>query len=95
MVWGGVTPVAQPAVVGGSAPVVLPLIIPIPQERPYTRGRVASLHTPLVTAYGEEPVKTVYVKLAFDAVMVRNDGLTEQSILAAYKRQHQATVVTE
>ncbi len=95
MVWGGVAPVPQPAAVGTAVPAALPLVVPIPQERPYSRGKVASLDTQLVTAYGEEPVKTVYVKLAFDAVMVRNDGLTEQSILAAYKRERQGTVVTE
>jgi len=95
MVWGGTMPAAQqPMAVDGSAPALLPVVGPIPYERPYARGNVASLDAPLVTAYGEEPVKTVYVKLAFDAVMVRNDGLTQESILAAYKRQHQA-VATE
>ena len=31
---------------------------------------------------------TVKVPLAFDAVMVRNDGLTQESILASFKRQN-------
>lgn len=99
MVWGGTMPVAQPAAqpaaAGMAAPALLPVIGPIPHERPYARNTVASLDAPLTTAYAEEPVKTVYVKLAFDAVMVRNDGLTQESILAAYKRGHQAAVATE
>jgi rare lipoprotein A len=45
-------------------------------------------------AYGEPAVKTVYVDLAFDAVMVRNDGLTQESILAAYRRSHEAASQT-
>jgi rare lipoprotein A len=44
----------------------------------------------MAMGYQEEGVKTVTVDLAFDAVMVRNDGLTEDSILASFKRQKAA-----
>jgi len=65
--------------------VVLPEIGPYPYERPYgwQQGSMAM-------GYQEEGVKTVTVDLAFDAVMVRNDGLTEDSILASFKRQKAA-----
>ncbi len=97
MVWGGQMPAGQ-AALPQAAPsaqmaVILPEIGPIPYERPdYYRGAVpvASLDSPLEAAYQDAPVKTVTVQLAFDAVMVRNDGLTQDSILAAYHRQHQA-----
>lgn len=72
---------------------VLPDIGPVPYERPYySPGAVpmASKMSPLVAGYQEEPVKTVFVDLAFDAVMVRNDGLTQESILASAKRRHGA-----
>ncbi|PDT18028.1 hypothetical protein CO670_04305 [Rhizobium sp. J15] len=80
-----VAPSAQSA--GNGAPafeqmVVLPEIGPMPYERPYG-GRQGSL----ALGYQNEAVKTVTVDLAFDAVMVRNDGLTQQSILASTKRQ--------
>lgn len=84
---------AQAMPSGGVFEVVLPQIGPIPYERPdFYRGAVpvASLETPLVAGYQEAPVRTTKVELAFDAVMVRNDGLTQQSILASYHRQHQA-----
>ena len=63
--------------------VVLPEIGPIPYERPngWSKG------TSLAMNYQEAVV--VNVPIAFDAVMVRNDGLTQDSILAAAKR-HQA-----
>jgi len=60
--------------------VVLPDIGPIPYERP--NGWGSSL------AMGYQETETVTVPIAFDAVMVRNDGLTQESILAAYKRQY-------
>ncbi len=60
--------------------IVLPEIGPMPYERPQNS---------LALGYQNEEVKTVTVDLAFDAVMVRNDGLTQDSILAAAKR-HQA-----
>jgi len=63
--------------------VVLPEIGPMPYERPQNS---------LALGYQNEEVKTVTVDLAFDAVMVRNDGLTQDSILAAAKR-HQAKSV--
>jgi rare lipoprotein A len=85
---------SAPAAETGAGAVVLPVIGPIPRDRP-SIGRVASGGTgTLVAGYSEEPVKTVYVELAFDAVMVRNDGLTQESILASYKRQHQAASLT-
>lgn len=72
--------------------VVLPMIGPVPYERPDFAPGMASLAAPslgsTVAAYQDAPVKTVYVNLAFDAVMVRNDGLTQESILSAYRRQH-------
>jgi rare lipoprotein A len=40
--------------------------------------------------YQDESVKTVTVDLAFDAVMLRNDGLTQDSILASFKRRQTA-----
>ena len=93
---------------GGSMPavesvepttVVLPLIGPIPYERPDFAPGMASINDPsigsMVAAYQNAPVKTVYVDLAFDAVMVRNDGLTQESILSAYHRQHQGTTQTD
>jgi rare lipoprotein A len=63
--------------------VVLPEIGPIPFERPngWSKG------TSLAMGYQEE-ARTVNVPLAFDAVMVRNDGLTQESILASFKRQN-------
>ncbi|WP_027684648.1 septal ring lytic transglycosylase RlpA family protein [Rhizobium leguminosarum] len=64
--------------------VVLPEIGPMPYERPQNS---------LALGYQNEEVKTVTVDLAFDAVMVRNDGLTQDSILAAAKR-HQAKSAT-
>jgi rare lipoprotein A len=83
MTWGGSEPSAQ------GVPVSLPQFGPIPYERPDFRPGFAALTAPsLAVAYGEPAVKTVYVDLAFDAVMVRNDGLTQESILAAYRRQH-------
>lgn len=63
--------------------VVLPEIGPRPYERPYGWQQGGSL----AMGYQEDVVKTVTVDLAFDAVMVRNDGLTEESILASFKRQ--------
>jgi rare lipoprotein A len=102
MVWGGQMPAGQaPApqmAPTGQITVILPAIGPIPYERPDSfRGAVpmASLDTPLEAAYQEAPVKTVTVQLAFDAVMVRNDGLTQDSILAAYHRQHEAKTQTD
>ncbi|MBY5812910.1 septal ring lytic transglycosylase RlpA family protein [Rhizobium leguminosarum] len=58
--------------------VVLPEIGPMPYERPQNS---------LALGYQNEEVKTVTVDLAFDAVMVRDDGLTQESILASAKRQ--------
>lgn len=65
--------------------VVLPEVGPYPYERPYGWQQGS-----MVMGYQEEGVKTVAVGLAFDAVMVRNDGLTEESILASFKRQQAA-----
>nr|WP_246703229.1 MULTISPECIES: septal ring lytic transglycosylase RlpA family protein [unclassified Rhizobium] len=93
MEWnGGAMPAAESA---EPSMVVLPRIGPIPYERPDFSRRLASLKDETlgstVAAYQEAPVKTVYVNLAFDAVMVRNDGLTQQSILSSYHRQRQGT----
>lgn len=82
-------PAATPAPVLGNSGqafgqmVVLPEIGPVPYERPYGYGQGGSL----AMGYQDEDVKTVTVELAFDAVMVRNDGLTQDSILASLKRQ--------
>lgn len=62
--------------------VVLPEIGPMPYERPYGGSQPS-----LALGYQNEAVKTVTVDLAFDAVMVRNDGLTQASILASARRQ--------
>lgn len=97
MTWGGqAVPMVEPASesVSTSGSVYLPEIGPIPYERPDFRPGYASVRASAPSealAYGEPAVKTVYVPLAFDAVMVRNDGLTQESILAAYKRKHEAT----
>ncbi|ACE91203.1 rare lipoprotein A precursor protein [Rhizobium phaseoli] len=79
--------VAPPASSSNAAPafeqmVVLPEIGPMPYERPYGGSQPS-----LALGYQNEDVKTVTVDLAFDAVMVRNDGLTQASILASAKRQ--------
>lgn len=97
MTWNGgpmpTTEAAEPTMV------VLPQIGPIPYERPGSSHRMASLGDQsfgsTVAAYQNAPVKTVYVDLAFDAVMVRNDGLTQESILSAYRRQHHGTTQTD
>ncbi|MGY5776923.1 septal ring lytic transglycosylase RlpA family protein [Rhizobium sp. LEGMi135b] len=93
MEWnGGAMPAAETV---DPTMVVLPRIGPIPYERPDVSRRLASLSDATmgssIAAYQEAPVKTVYVDLAFDAVMVRNDGLTQESILSSYRRQHQGT----
>ncbi len=93
MMWnGGAMPAAEPM---EPTMIVLPRIGPIPYERPDISRRLASVKDQAlgstVAAYQEAPVKTVYVDLAFDAVMVRNDGLTQDSILSSYRRQHQGT----
>ncbi|KEQ08205.1 rare lipoprotein A [Pseudorhizobium pelagicum] len=62
---------------------VLPEVGPVPAERP-NYGLAANGGT-LSAAYTVEPVSTV--DLVFDAVLVRNDGLTEQSILSHAKRR--------
>jgi len=95
--YGGATPSARynaapapaPSAFGTlSAPqgvgemIVLPEIGPVPYERPYGWGQGS-----LAMGYQEDGVRTVTVPIAFDAVMVRNDGLTEESILASFKRQ--------
>jgi rare lipoprotein A len=98
MVWGGQAPAGQPQMQqmapSGSMSIVLPMIGPVPYERPGTY-RSASLDTSLVAAYQEAPVRTITVPLSFDAVMVRNDGLTQESILSAYRRQHEAKSQTD
>ncbi|TLX09177.1 septal ring lytic transglycosylase RlpA family protein [Rhizobium sp. MHM7A] len=62
--------------------VVLPEIGPVPYERPYGGSQPS-----LALGYQNDAVKTVTVDLAFDAVMARNDGLTQASIVASAKRQ--------
>jgi rare lipoprotein A len=79
--FGGVAPLAEPA---AAQMIVLPEFGPFPYERPYGGQRS------LAMGYQEEGAKTVTVELAFDAVMVRNDGLTQDSILASVKRQKTA-----
>ena len=59
--------------------VLLPDLGPIPYERPEP-GAGASY----ASAYAEEP--TVTVRLAIGEIMVRNDGLTEASILSSVAR---------
>lgn len=66
--------------------VVLPEIGPIPYERPDYIGSLASAYR------NEAPARTVVVPIAFDAVMVRNDGLTQTSIRASIKHQQAAKV---
>ncbi|MET3588231.1 rare lipoprotein A [Pseudorhizobium tarimense] len=91
MAWSGPMP-GSPAVSGASQALngfataaeftVLPEIGPIPSERP--GYGLASAQGSLTSAYTVEPIRAV--EIAFDAVMVRNDGLTEQSILSHAKR---------
>ncbi|MBZ5758097.1 MULTISPECIES: septal ring lytic transglycosylase RlpA family protein [Rhizobium] len=88
MNWGAPEPAAQGILVS------LPQIGPVPYERPNSRQGFAAL-TPassLAVAYGE-PDRAAPRALAFDAVMVRNDGLTQKSILASYHRQMAAAQV--
>ena len=62
----------------------LPEIGPTPAQRPLDH----ILRLPsgsMASAYAAEPLKTV--EIAFDAVTVRNDGLTEHSILSHAARQ--------
>lgn len=88
MTWGAPEPQVQGFTVS------LPAIGPIPRERPNARPGFASLPTPSVAvAYGEPTVEKSKAARAIDAVMVRDDGLTPQSILAAYHRQQAATRV--
>ncbi|MFN7102593.1 MAG: septal ring lytic transglycosylase RlpA family protein [Pseudorhizobium sp.] len=61
---------------------MLPEVGPMPIERP--GYGLASAGGSLSSAYTVTPVSTV--DLVFDAVLVRNDGLTEQSILSYAKR---------
>ncbi|WP_183756898.1 septal ring lytic transglycosylase RlpA family protein [Rhizobium sp. BK181] len=82
--FGGVAPLAEP---GAGPMVVLPEFGPFPYERP-NGGSLGSL----AMGYQDVGVKTVTVELAFDAVMVRNDGLTPDSILASFKRQKPTAV---
>jgi rare lipoprotein A len=60
----------------------LPEVGPVPSQRP-SYG-LASAGGSLSSAYTVEPIRSV--DLMFDAVMVRNDGLTEQSILSHARR---------
>jgi rare lipoprotein A len=91
MSWGGVEPVAQ-----GAFP-ILPEIGPIPYERPISRQGYAALDKPsmgassLGLAYGEPSARAPAAERAFGSVLGRGDGLTQQSILAAYRGQHAAT----
>lgn len=62
---------------------VLPQMGPLPAERP--GSGLAFAGGSLSSAYTVEPVATV--DLVFDDVMVRNDGLTEASILSHARRQ--------
>lgn len=62
---------------------VLPEVGPMPAERP--GYGLAGTAGSLSSAYVVEPVSSI--ALVFDAVMVRNDGLTERSILSYAERQ--------
>nr|CAD6608857.1 septal ring lytic transglycosylase RlpA family protein [arsenite-oxidising bacterium NT-25]CAD6615569.1 septal ring lytic transglycosylase RlpA family protein [Rhizobium sp. TCK] len=62
----------------------LPELGPLPAERP--GYGIVGLSSGLTSAYVVEPVSEV--ELVFDAVMVRNDGLTESSILSYAGRQY-------
>lgn len=62
----------------------LPEMGPLPAERP--GYGIVGLSSGLTSAYVVEPVSEV--ELVFDAVMVRNDGLTESSILSYAGRQY-------
>ena len=62
--------------------VVLPETGPFPLERPEFLMVPGASYA---AAYAKTPVVTV--QLAFDAVMERNDGLTQQSILASVNRR--------
>ncbi|WP_394801910.1 septal ring lytic transglycosylase RlpA family protein [Rhizobium halophilum] len=91
MAWSGSTPTdsAPSAAVGAIGDLAsagefsyLPEIGPIPTQRP--GYGFAAARGDLSSAYNAEPIQTV--ELVFDAVMVRNDGLTEQSILSYMQR---------
>ena len=92
MAWSGSTP-TTPGATGATTAfnkfatagefAVLPETGPIPSHRP--GYGVAAAGAGLSSAYVAEPLPSI--EIAFDAVMVRNDGLTQQSILAHAKRQ--------
>lgn len=84
MSWGTPEPAEQGTLVS------LPLIGPVPYERPNSRQNFAALTAPsLAVAYGE-PATRARANPAFEAVMTGHDGLTQESILAAYHRQRLA-----
>jgi rare lipoprotein A len=81
---------AMPLVTGASQTpeqfAVLPEIGPVLQDRP--ESNFLRLPSPrFASAYTETAANTPAGHSAFDAIMVRNDGLTEQSILAFTKKQ--------
>jgi rare lipoprotein A len=107
--YAGSTPATQPAnqlppmTWSGGQPtapfnIVLPEIGPIPYDRPdYLMGAATFSNGAgsLAMGYQEAEAKKAYVNPAFGAVMVRNNGLTQSSILAAYRRQHQSAIAVE
>lgn len=92
MAWNGPTP-SSPPVAGAASALdgfatsvefaILPEVGPFPSPRP--GYGLASNGQSLSSAYTAEALTTV--DIAFDAVMVRNDGLTEQSILSHASRR--------
>lgn len=92
MAWNGPTP-SGPSATGAATALrdfatadefaVLPEIGPVPSQRP--GYGIAATGATLSSAYTAEPLPSI--EIAFDAVMVRNDGLTQQSILSHAKRR--------
>jgi rare lipoprotein A len=98
MAYAGATPVmpaakAQPAMAwaapepaASAFPVLLPQIGPIPRDRPDFGQGVAQLSVPsLAAAYGE-PEASRLGNAAFEKILVARQGLTAESILAAYRK---------
>ena len=65
--------------------VILPEFGPWPTERPLDGHYLRVPAGSAVSAFSAEPVEAP-ATLAFDAIMVRNDGLTEASILSSVAR---------
>lgn len=69
---------------------MLPELGPVPYERPAGYIPIPSSAGTYAAAYAAEPVATV--NYGFDAVLKRDDGLSEASILSSFKRRQASTI---